>query len=78
MGRKLKERRDSYGAWLCHLRKEKGLSQDELSKLTGVPQSTLAHWEKTGKFAGREIIIKVAKVRDVSVQKLLRVDKQKK
>jgi transcriptional regulator with XRE-family HTH domain len=78
MGRKPKERRHSYGAWLCHLRKEKDLSQDELSKLTGVPQSTLAHWEKTGKFAGREIIIKVAKVLGVSVQKLLRVDRQKK
>jgi transcriptional regulator with XRE-family HTH domain len=75
MGRKPNERRNSYGAWLYHLRKEKGFSQDELSKLTGVPQSTLAHWEKTGKFAGREIIIKVAKALGVSVQKLLRVDK---
>jgi transcriptional regulator with XRE-family HTH domain len=78
MGRKPKERRHSYGAWLCHLRREKDLSQDELSRLTGVPQSTLAHWEKTGKFAGREIIIRMASVLGVSVQKLLRVDKQKK
>jgi transcriptional regulator with XRE-family HTH domain len=76
MGRKPKERRDPYGAWLCHLRKEKGLSQDELSKLTGVPQSTLAYWEQTGKLAGRETIIKMAKVLKVSVEKLLRVDKQ--
>lgn len=76
MGRKPKERRNSYGAWLCHLRKEKGLSQDELSTLTGVPQSTLAYWERTGKFAGREIIIKTAKALGVSVEELLRVGKE--
>jgi transcriptional regulator with XRE-family HTH domain len=54
---------------------EKGLSQDELSERTGVPQSTWAYWERTGKLAGREIIIKTAKVLGVSVEKLLRVDK---
>jgi transcriptional regulator with XRE-family HTH domain len=72
MGRKPKERRDRYGAWLNHLRKQKGLSQDELSALTGVPQSTLAYWEKTGKLTGRETIFKLAKALDVSVEKLLR------
>jgi transcriptional regulator with XRE-family HTH domain len=77
MGRKPKQRRDSYGAWLCHLRKEKGLSQDELSEITGVPQSTIAYWEQTGKFTGREIIIKTAKALGISVEKLLRVGKQK-
>ena len=75
MGRKPKTRRDPYGAWLLHLRKERGLSQDEISKLTGVPQSTWAYWEKTGKLAGREIIIKAAKALGVSVQTLLRPDK---
>jgi transcriptional regulator with XRE-family HTH domain len=72
MGRIPKERRDRYGAWLNHLRKQKGLSQDELSVLTGIPQSTLAYWEKTGKLAGRETIFKLAKALDVSVVKLLR------
>jgi len=74
MGRKPKERRNRYGAWLNHLRKQKGLSQDALSDLTGVPQSTLAYWEKTGKLKGRETIIKIAKVLGVSVEELLRVD----
>jgi len=73
MGRKPNERRNRYGAWLNHLRKQKGLSQDALSELTGVPQSTLAHWEKTGKLSGRETIIKLAKALGVSVQELLRV-----
>jgi transcriptional regulator with XRE-family HTH domain len=75
MGRKPKERRNSYGAWLQHLRKEKGLSQDELAKATRVPQSTLAYWEKTGKLSGRDTIIKIAKVLGVSVEELLRTGK---
>ena len=75
MGRKPKERRNAYGAWLQHLRKEKRLSQDKLSELTGVPQSTLAYWEKTGKLAGREIIVKMAEIFEVSVDELLRTGK---
>jgi transcriptional regulator with XRE-family HTH domain len=72
MGRKPKERRHRYGAWLHHLRNQKGLSQDALSKMTGFPQSTLAYWEKTGKLTGRETIFKLAKALDVSIEKLLR------
>lgn len=75
MGRKPKERRSRYGAWLNHLRKQKGLSQDALSQKTGVPQSTLAYWEKTGKLAGREIIIKMAEALGVSVEELVRPQK---
>jgi transcriptional regulator with XRE-family HTH domain len=72
MGRKPKVRRDLYGAWLLHLRKEKGLSQDELSAMIGVPQSTWAYWEQTGRFAGRDVILKTAKALGVSVAELLR------
>jgi hypothetical protein len=41
-----------------------------------VPQSTGACRERTGTFAGREIIIKTAKVLGVSVGKLLRAGKE--
>jgi transcriptional regulator with XRE-family HTH domain len=75
MGRKPKARRDNYGAWLHYLRKEKKLTQDELARLTGVPQSTLAYWERTGNLAGRRIILKLAAALGVSVTKLLRADK---
>ncbi len=78
MGRKPKERRNRYGAWLSHLRDQKGLSQDELSELTGVPQSTLAYWERTGKLTGRETIFKLAEALGVSVEKLLREGSDKK
>ena len=75
MGRKPKARRDSYGAWLHLLRTEKGLSQDALCETIGVPQSTWAYWERTGKFAGRDVIIKTANALGVSVEELLRAEK---
>jgi transcriptional regulator with XRE-family HTH domain len=77
MGRKLKTRRDSYGAWLLHLREEQNLTQAELSKLTGIPQTTLAYWETTGNLVGRKTIFKLAKALGVSVQALLRSGKEK-
>lgn len=77
MGRKPKARRDAYGAWLYHLRKERKLTQQELAKLVGVPQTTLGYWERTGKLTGREIIIRLAKSLDVSVNNLLRVEKSR-
>jgi transcriptional regulator with XRE-family HTH domain len=77
MGRKPKTRRDSYGAWLLHLRNEQRLTQNELSQLTGVPQTTLAYWETTGNLVGRKVIFRLAKALGVSVEKLLRMDKEK-
>jgi transcriptional regulator with XRE-family HTH domain len=75
MGRKPKNRRDAYGAWLHHLRKEKNLTQHELAKRAGVPQTTLAYWERTGKLTGRDIIFRLAKALGISVNKLLRENK---
>ena len=77
MGRKPTARRNTYGAWLHHLREERNLTQTELAKLAGVPQTTLAYWERTGKLAGREVILRLAAALDVSVVKLLRADKSK-
>jgi transcriptional regulator with XRE-family HTH domain len=75
MGRKPKTRRNSYGAWLLFLRMETGLSQEEVSKLSGIPRTTLMYRERTGNLAGRKQILKLAKIYGVSVQKLLRVEK---
>ena len=72
MGRRPKARRDAYGAWLHHLRKERGLTQQEVAKLTGIPQTTVAYWERTGNLTGRAIILKLAKALRVSVSELLR------
>lgn len=75
MGRKPKARRDSYGAWLYHLRKEKGLTQEELAAVTSIPQRTIAHWERTGKLAGRKEVLALSKALGVSVGELLRREK---
>ncbi|MHC1766431.1 MAG: helix-turn-helix transcriptional regulator [Verrucomicrobiia bacterium] len=75
MGRKPHSRRDRYGAWLHHLRTEKGLTQQQLADEIGVPQNTLAYWERTGKLPGREVIIRLSRLFNVSVQHLLRVDR---
>jgi transcriptional regulator with XRE-family HTH domain len=75
MGRKPKTRRNPYGAWLLFLRKEKGLSQEEAAKQSGMPRTTLMFWERTGNISGRKQILTLAKVYGVSVQKLLRAEK---
>lgn len=65
-------RRDSYGAWLLHLRKEKGLTQQGLADVAKIPQRNIAYWEQSGKLKGRKEILALAKVLGVSVGELLR------
>jgi transcriptional regulator with XRE-family HTH domain len=72
VGRKPKLPRDPYGAWLHHLRTEMGLTQQALSDLTGIQQRTLAHWERTGRLAGRKEILALAKAFKIPVSDLLR------
>lgn len=72
MGRKPKARRDPYGAWLYHLRKEQGLSQQKLADLTGISQRNIAYWERTGKLKGRTEILNLARALKVKVKILLR------
>lgn len=74
MGRKPTSRRDPYGAWLLLLRKEKGLTQQGLADLTGIPQRNIAYWERSGRLVGRKQIGLLAKALGVSPSKLLRLD----
>jgi len=74
MGRRANARRNTYGAWLHHLRSEKGLTQEEISRLVGVPRSTLAYWERSGNLVGRKTLLKLAEALGVSVGHLLRED----
>jgi transcriptional regulator with XRE-family HTH domain len=75
MGRRPKTRRNSYGAWLLYLRKERGLSQEEAARQSGIPRTTLMSWERTGNIGGRRQILKLAKIYGVSVQRFLRAEK---
>ncbi len=75
MGRKPKSRRDPYGAWLCHLRTEQRLTQQELAALTGISQRNIAYWERSGKLKGRREIVALAKALNTTVKNLLRADR---
>jgi transcriptional regulator with XRE-family HTH domain len=75
MGRKPKARRNTYGAWLHYLRREAKLTQDEASRLTGIPRTTLTTWERTGEMPGREEIFRLAKAYGISIPRLLRIEK---
>lgn len=75
MGRKPKARRDQYGAWLHHLRMQAGLTQDDLAEKSGLPQTTIAHWERTGNLPGRQKILQLAEALGISLEKLLRTDR---
>ena len=75
MGRKPKTPRNQYGAWLFLLRKEKGFSQEEVAKKTGIPRTNLMYWERSGNLVGRKQIMKLAKLYGVSVEELLRSEK---
>jgi len=75
MGRRPKTKRNSYGAWLHYLRKQKSLSQAEVAELTGIPRATLRRWERAGRLPAREEIVKLARLYEVTIEKLLRADK---
>lgn len=68
-------RRGAFVTWLQQLRRERKLTQQELAKLAAVPQTTLAYWERTGRLAARHIILRLASVLDVSLNKLMRPDR---
>jgi len=54
---------------------EKGLTQQELSDLTGIHQRMISYWERTGRLAGRKEIAVLTKALGVSVTELLRMKK---
>ena len=75
MGRRPKARRNAYGAWLHHLRKEAELTQEDAAKLAGISRTTLTTWERIGDLPGRREIFRLARAYQVSIQRLLRTEK---
>lgn len=56
---------------LRQLRREKGMTQDDLSKASGVSRITIARIEKTGKFATLRVVRAIAKAFGCNVEDLL-------
>jgi transcriptional regulator with XRE-family HTH domain len=71
MGRKLTKPRHKRGAHLMALRINAGFSQEELSQKIGVPQQTIAFWERTGKPPRSEVLHQLAETLGVTIEVLL-------
>lgn len=71
MGRPISKPRPSTGTRLATLRKAAGLSQAELAKALGVPQSTVGYWETAPKPPRSDVLPKLAKVLGVRVEDIL-------
>ena len=54
-------------------RKKKGISQSELSKLTGIPQTTISGWEKGVGEPSITRALLLAKVLNITVENLLNI-----
>jgi transcriptional regulator with XRE-family HTH domain len=84
MGRKPSKPRDSFGAWLKYLRDERGISQEEAGRQLAhklgqdhFAAGNFSMWETEGNLAGRHLIPALADVLGVSVETLLRIQRQK-
>jgi transcriptional regulator with XRE-family HTH domain len=60
-----------YGQYLAQLRKEVGLSQRQLARLLGVPQSNITFWEHSDKPPRSDLLPKLADLLGVSIEQLL-------
>lgn len=74
MARKLSKPRPSQGTHLADLRRSAGLTQTELAKLVGEPQTNIAFWETSDKPPRSDVIPKLARVLGVSVETILAPD----
>jgi transcriptional regulator with XRE-family HTH domain len=63
--------RPAQGARLLALRKAAGLTQTELAQFLGVPQANIAFWEWSDKPPRSDLLPKLAKALDVTVERLL-------
>lgn len=62
------------GNQIKKLRVEKGYSQKEMSKITGIPYSTYSNYENNNREPNAEQLKKIAKALDVSISKILSYD----
>ena len=62
----------SLGAFIAQLRKEKGLTQKQLSEILGVSDKTISHWEREESAPDISILPLLARTLGVSVDELLK------
>ncbi len=62
----------SLGAFIAHLRKEKGLTQKQLSEILGVSDKTVSHWEREESSPDISILLLIAETFSITVDELLK------
>ena len=63
----------TFGNYLYKLRTQKGLSQFQLGRLLGVSDKTVSKWENGVSKPKLEILIKLSKIFNISVDELLSI-----
>lgn len=59
------------GAFLQELRKEKGMTQEQLAELTGVARRTVSRWETGNNLPDLDILIELSDLYDVDLREIL-------
>jgi len=67
IGRPAKSRRTSFGNRLHEARKDKGLSQQQVADLLGIPVKTYANWERRSVGIKPEYLVCIAETLSVSL-----------
>lgn len=65
------------GAFLKSLRKEKGLTQEQLAEVLGVAGRTVSRWETASNMPDLSILIQIAELYDVEVKEILNGERKK-
>lgn len=60
------------GSFLKELRKEKGMTQEQLADILHVNNRTISRWENANTMPDFDIMIELAKLYDVSIEELLK------
>ena len=62
----------SLGAFIAQLRKEKGLTQKQLSEILGVSDKTVSHWEREESSPDISLLLLIAETFSITVDELLK------
>ena len=66
---------ENFGERLAALRKERGLSQEDLAEKLQLTRQTISKWETGASTPDLELLVQLAEVFDVSVDSLLGIKK---
>lgn len=64
------------GAFIAQLRKEKGLTQKQLSEMLSVSDKTVSHWEREESSPDISLLPVIAEIFDITVDELLRGERK--